>query len=95
MEELVCFFAVDLATVGRLKEGKSEAQKALELNPTDPMMLYNAACYYAQFGDKKLAVESLKSSVAAGYEDYEWIKRDLDLDNIHDEPGYIKLMKGK
>lgn len=89
------FFAVDLATVGRLEEGKSEAQKALELNPTDPLMLYNVACYYAQIGDKKLAVESLKSSVAAGYEDYEWIKRDLDLDNIHDEPGYIKLMKGK
>lgn len=89
------FFAIDLATVGRLEEGKSEAQKALELNPTDPLMLYNIACYYAQIGDKKLAVESLKSSVAAGYEDYEWIKRDLDLDNIHDEPGYIKLMKGK
>ena len=81
--------------MGKFEEGKKEAQKALELNPTDPIMLYNAACYYAEIGEKKLAVESLKNSVAAGYEDYEWIKRDTDLDNIRDEPGYLKLMEGK
>jgi len=88
-------FAINLAVLGKLEEGRREAEKALELNPTDPNMLYNAACYYAQIGEKKLAVESLKKSVAAGDEDYEWFKRDPDLDNIRDEPGYLKLMKGK
>jgi serine/threonine protein kinase len=89
------FFAIDLAMEGKTKEAKAEAAKALELDPTDPLMQYNASCFYAQVGEKHLALESLKNSVATGYEYYEWIKRDSDLDSIRNEPEYIELMKGK
>ncbi|HLF20036.1 MAG TPA: protein kinase, partial [Bacteroidota bacterium] len=88
-------FAIDMTIGGKIEEGKAEAAKALELNPTDPLMLYNAACFYARLGEKPLAIESLKNSVAAGHEDYEWFKRDPDLDSIRDELAYIELMKGK
>ena len=89
------FFAIDLAMEGKTKEAKAEAAKALELDPTDPLMQYNASCFYAQVGEKHLALESLKNSIATGYEYYEWIKRDSDLDSIRNEPEYIELMKGK
>ena len=89
------FFAIDLAMEGKTKEAKAEAAKALELDPTDPLMQYNASCFYARVGEKHLALESLKNSVATGYEYYEWIKRDSDLDSIRNEPEYIELMKGK
>jgi adenylate cyclase len=72
-----------------------EATKALELSPGDSLMMYNAACFYARIGDKKIAVDSLRNSIAAGLEDYEWIKRDPDLENIREEPGYIDLLTGK
>ena len=88
-------FALVLAQTGRTKEAKSEAAMAMDLNPSDPLMLYNLACFYAQIGEKNLAVEALKSSVAAGHEDYEWFKRDSDLDPIRNEPDFIELMKGK
>ncbi|KPJ61156.1 MAG: hypothetical protein AMJ46_02170 [Latescibacteria bacterium DG_63] len=89
------FFAIHLARAKKIEEAKSAAEKALELNPTDPLMLYNAACFYAQIGEKNLAVESLKSSIAAGHEDYEWFKRDPDLSSIRNEPEYMKLMEGR
>jgi TolB-like protein/Flp pilus assembly protein TadD len=89
------YYAIDLAHVGRFDEAKREAAKALELSPGDSLMMYNAACFYARMGEKQLAMESLRSSVAAGLEDYEWIKRDPDFDSIRDEPGYIELMRGK
>jgi serine/threonine protein kinase/Flp pilus assembly protein TadD len=89
------YFATDLAQVGRKEEAKLEATRALELSPDDPLMLYNATCFYAQMGEKQLAIETLKSAFAAGYENLEWLKRDTDLDSIRDEPGYIELMKGK
>jgi serine/threonine protein kinase/Tfp pilus assembly protein PilF len=89
------YYAAELAQVGRADEAKAEAKKALELSPGDPLMMYNAACSFARLGEKDLAVETLRNSIAAGLEDYEWIKTDPDFDTIRNEPGYIELMKGK
>ncbi|KPJ59200.1 MAG: hypothetical protein AMJ46_12265 [Latescibacteria bacterium DG_63] len=89
------FFAIHLAQEGRAEEAKREAEKALEINPTDPLMLYNTACFYARLGEKERALESLKNAIAAGFANYEWFKRDPDLESIRDEPEYIKLVEGK
>ena len=89
------FYAVSLAHKGDLDRAREEAKKALEINPNDPLMQYNASCFYSQMDDKKLAIESLKNAFAAGYQDYEWVKRDSDLENIRKEPEFIELMKGK
>ncbi|MEK6571659.1 MAG: tetratricopeptide repeat protein, partial [Bacteroidota bacterium] len=88
-------FAVTLAKAGKFEEAKAEGARALELSVGDPVMMYYGACLYARVQEKQLAVESLKNAVKAGYENYEWIKRDPDFDNIRDEAGYIELMKGK
>ena len=87
--------AIHLATVNRKDEAIAEGKKALELNPGDSLMMYNAACLYARLGDNHLAAMTLKDAVAAGQEDFEWIKRDSDLEGIRNEPEYIELMKGK
>ncbi len=84
-----------LVQVERIAEAKTEAAKALELNPNDSLMLYNGACFYARLGEKRTALDTLKSAIVAGHANYEWIKRDPDLESIHNEPEYIELMKGK
>lgn len=89
------FYAMNLSAIGKIDEAKSEAAKALELSPGDTVMLYNAACFYAQLGEKKLSVETLTNAVTSGWQDYGWIKRDPDFDIIRNEPEYIELMKGK
>jgi serine/threonine protein kinase/tetratricopeptide (TPR) repeat protein len=89
------YHAIHLATAGRNDEAKASGMKALELNPGDSLMMYNAACLYARLGDTRLAARTLKDAVAAGQEDFEWIKRDSDLDAIRKEPDYIELMKDK
>ena len=62
------YYAIDLAHVGRKDEARVEAARALELSPGDSLMMYNAACFYARMGEVKLAIESLKNSIAAGLE---------------------------
>jgi serine/threonine protein kinase/Flp pilus assembly protein TadD len=89
------YYGIELAQVGRIEEARAEIVKALELSPGDPLMLYNAACCYSRIGEKKLAMKSLKESVMAGLEDYDWIKTDPDFDSLREEPEYIELMKGK
>ncbi len=89
------YYAIHLAQAGMKTEAKSEGTKALDLNPGDSLMMYNAACLYARLGEPKMAVDTLKNAVAGGQEDFEWIKRDPDLESIRNEPGYVELMKGK
>jgi serine/threonine protein kinase/Tfp pilus assembly protein PilF len=89
------FFALTLSMAEQIDEAKREAAKALELNPSDPLMLYNATCFYARLGDNQLAVKTLRNAFEAGYGNFEWAKRDSDLDSIRNEPEYIELMKGK
>ena len=89
------YHAIILAQAGKSEEAKVEAAKAIELSPGDAPMMYNAACVYARLGENGRALETLKNAVASGYEYYEWIKRDPDLESIRNEPEYIELMKGK
>ncbi|HEX9740379.1 MAG TPA: hypothetical protein VGA29_06355, partial [Ignavibacteriaceae bacterium] len=88
-------YALDLLLIGNNEEAKVEAAKAVELNPTDPLMQYNASCFYSRLGEKQLAIETLKNAMTAGYQDYEWSKRDSDLDNIRNEQKFLDLMRGK
>ncbi len=89
------YFAVDLAQVGKKEEAKAEAAKALDLSPDDPLMLYNACCFYAQLGEKKMAIDALRSALSVGYANFEWLRRDTDLDPIRNEQEFIELIKGK
>jgi serine/threonine protein kinase len=87
--------AIFLAQAGKIEEAKKEAEKAINLNPTDPLMHYNSACFYAQIGEKRLSLDSIRNAIASGYQNYEWMKRDPDLDSLRNEPEYIELIKGK
>lgn len=87
------YYAIDLALVKQSEAAKKETEVALELSPGDSLMLYNAACVYARLNEPDLAVQSLRSSMEAGLEDIEWIKRDPDFEGIRNHPGYKELMK--
>jgi adenylate cyclase len=89
------FFATRLALVGRIDEAREECQKALELSSNDALMLYNVSCLYSIIGETKKAIQTLKTATEGGYQFYDWIKRDSDLDNLREDPEFIELMKGK
>jgi len=88
-------YAVHLTNVDRNGEAKAEGEKALEMSMSDPVMMYYGACLYSRLKERTRAVELLQSAVANGYENFDWIARDPDFENIRNEPGYIELMKGK
>jgi serine/threonine protein kinase/Tfp pilus assembly protein PilF len=89
------FYAMDLAVAKQFDKAKIEADKAIKLNPTDLLMIYNVACFYSVMNEKQMAIETIKKAIAAGYKAYDWMERDVDLDNIRNEPAFIELIKGK
>jgi TolB-like protein len=89
------FFATVLAASGAREEAKFEGSTALELSPGDALMQYNAACLYARLSEPALAVAALRQALESGHAEFEWIKRDPDLDSIREDPGYVELMKNR
>ena len=78
---------------GDFKEAKSVLLKILEYTPTNSNTLYNLACVLSLMGETKDALDYLEKSVSVGWEDFEHIKKDTDLDNIRAEVRYQQIMK--
>jgi len=87
--------AVNLANPGPgqdTDEAVRHLQTAVALRPGDANTLYNAACTYGVLGKKPEALETLKKSFAAGYSNQDWAAKDTDLDCLHDDPEFQKLV---
>jgi len=67
-------------------------QTAVTLRPGDPNILYNAACTYGVLGKESEALETFRKAVAAGYTNLNWASRDSDLDCLHDNAEFQKLV---
>ena len=83
--------AVALAEKGRKDQAIQEGDKALEISPDDPLMLYNCACLYARVGEPQRAIIALRQGIANGYVDYGWMRNDPDLAALRDNPDFVAL----
>ena len=84
--------ATNLAYFGDKEESIRHLQTAVALRPNDGNTIYNAACTYGVLGKKAEALETLKRAIAAGYGNLNWASRDSDLDCLHDDPEFRRLV---
>ncbi len=84
--------ATNLAYFGEEEESIRHLQTAVALRPNDGNTIYNAACTYGVLGKKAEALETLKRAIAAGYGNMNWAARDSDLDCLHDDPEFRRLV---
>jgi serine/threonine protein kinase/Flp pilus assembly protein TadD len=87
--------ACNLADMGRdPDESIRQLQTAVALRPGDPNTLYNAACAYGLLRKKAEALETIKKAFACGYSNQNWAAKDSDLDCLHGDPEFQKLVGG-
>ncbi|HEX4007084.1 MAG TPA: protein kinase [Acidobacteriaceae bacterium] len=84
-----------LADMGQEEECIRHLQTAVALRPNDGNTLYNAACTYGVLKRKAESLETLKKAVTAGYGNFDWMAKDPDLDVLHGDPEFEKLVKAK
>src|SRR5438477_6885639 len=84
--------ATNLANAGETEESIRHLQTAVALRPNDGNTLYNAACTYGALARKREALETLKRAIAAGYGNLNWAARDSDLDCLHDDAEFRKIV---
>jgi len=77
----------------KYKKAQQHYTKALELEPDNFIAMYNMACVRSL--EKKIdqAIEWLQKAVEAGYDDFEWMEKDTDLDNIREDKRYKEMLR--
>ena len=65
----------------------------LKLEPDNAAINYNIACLYALQNDQEKAISWLRLAVEKGYDNWEKIKTDPDLENIRDSKYYKEIIK--
>jgi len=68
-------------------------KRLTELRKDDPIVHYNFACSLALSGRKKEALTALGRSIRLGYRDFNHIRKDHDLKNLHSLPQFKKLVE--
>jgi tetratricopeptide (TPR) repeat protein len=63
------------------------------LLPDDCVVQYNLACSLALMGMRNEAVAALRCALEAGYDDFDYLEADSDLDALRDEGAYQALLR--
>lgn len=83
----------DLYTkTGNFQEGLNIDEKLSHQRPNDDLVWYNLGCSYSLTNQSDLAFEALTRAVELGYSDYDWMKTDPDLNNLHADPRFESLL---
>ena len=83
----------DLYTkTGKFEEGLKVDQMLSQQLPNDDLVWYNLGCSYALTSHPDEAFEALTQAVELGYGDYDWMKTDPDLKNLHRDPRCESLL---
>ena len=83
-----------LARLGETERAKEWLERALFLDPDEPIATYNAACTFAQLGEVDRAFDALqKWSANRGMEMELWLDTDADLDPLREDPRFMTLVQ--
>ncbi len=86
--------AVVLAALGQKAQAQEWMERALAIDPDDPIAQYNAACMWAQLEDLDRALDALERwATIVAPETREWMTHDPDIDPLRDHPRYSALIE--
>ena len=78
---------------GDYAEGLRIDLRLKRLRRDDPMVHYNLACSYSLLGKIDSAFKTLKTAIGLGYDDFNYLRRDPDLDNLRKDKRFETLFK--
>jgi len=80
-----------LVALGEREKGLAWARRAVELEPDEPMLLYNVACIYSLAEQVDAAIACLEKAMERGFAHRLWIEKDSNLDLLRGDPRFQAL----
>lgn len=81
------------ASMGDRKRSFLMDKRYAQLDPLNPIAHYNLACDFALNKHSQKAIKALKTAFTLGYDDFQWIRDDIDLDPIRHDPQFRELLE--
>ena len=63
------------------------------INPRNPFLHYNLACYYSLLGKTSMGMEALKKAIQNGFNDKNALKSDPDIQKLRQSNQFRELQK--
>jgi tetratricopeptide (TPR) repeat protein len=77
---------------GRIEDGLRMDRRLVRLLPDNPNAYYNLACSLALKKRPSEAMNNLQKAISLGYNDFDWLMQDPDLENLKNLPAFEKLL---
>jgi len=77
---------------GFFEKGLLIDKKLASLKPDDPVIFYNLACDYSLLSQLENSLSCLTQALSLGYDDFEHLEKDPDLENLRRVPNYKELL---
>lgn len=78
---------------GMVRDGLEIDKKLVRVCPHEPTFFYNLACSHSLLNQLDSALEALEKALRLGYENFDHLQKDTDLDNLRKDSRFIRLMK--
>jgi hypothetical protein len=80
------------------RQGKLEANLKVDrllvgLRPRDYRFHYNLACTHSRLGQIDAALDALRTALELGYDNFDHLRRDSDLENLRTDRRFLKLLE--
>jgi serine/threonine protein kinase/Flp pilus assembly protein TadD len=87
--------AITLQRMGEAKQAEEWARRAVQTDPTHPLLSYNVACFHALAGRPGLALDHLERAMELGMRNRDWLLTDPDLESVRADPRFQALLTEK
>jgi tetratricopeptide (TPR) repeat protein len=77
----------------KFNKALDDLKKAEELNPKDRMVFYNQVAVFSVQNQRDRALDALDRALALGFNDYDALRSDPDLENVRKDPEFRKVLE--
>jgi Flp pilus assembly protein TadD len=77
----------------KFNKALDDLKKAVELKPGDATIRYNLASLHSLNGNVDLALDEIDAALTRGFDNYDALRKDPDLDNVRRSPEFRKVLE--
>jgi tetratricopeptide (TPR) repeat protein len=91
--DILVFLGDAFAKRGQIEDGLEIDKRLVRVCPTEPTYFYNLACSHSLLNQIDPALTALEKAISLGYQNFDHLQTDSDLDNIRSDRRFVQIMK--